>query len=218
LAGNGAVTVASGGALGGTGAIRGQVTVQGGGMLSPGAAGIGTLTFSNSLALAAGCTNIFEISKSPLTNDVAKVFGALTNGGTLIVTNIGAGMLTNGDSFKLFNAASYNGAFAKVILPPLPAGLGWNTNALNSAGTLSIVAIARPFFGSPALSGNGFAFTGTGGVASANFYLLGATNLAMPVSNWTRLLTNQFDNNGNFNFTNPVNANFPQSFYMLQLP
>jgi hypothetical protein len=60
---------------------------------------------------------------------VAKVLGALTCGGTLIVTNIGVVALAAGDSFKLFNAASYSGAFAKVILPPLPAGLGWNTNA-----------------------------------------------------------------------------------------
>ena len=48
-----------------------------------------------------------------MTNSVAKIFGALTNGGTLIVTNIGAAALANGNSFKLFNAASFNGAFAK---------------------------------------------------------------------------------------------------------
>jgi len=218
LAGSSAVTIASGGTLGGTGTLGGPATIQSGGTLSPGTAGIGTLTFSNSLSLAAGCTNILEISKSPLTNDIAKVVGALTNGGTLIVTNIGAGTLTNGDSFKLFNAGSYSGAFSKVILPPLPAGLGWNTSALNTSGTLSVVVIAKPYIGSMAISGNGFGFAGTGGVASANFYLLGTTNLAMPVFNWTRLLTNQFDAIGNFNFTNPINTNSPQSFYLLQLP
>ena len=105
LVGSGAVTVGNGGALGGTGAINGAVTVQSGGILSPGNS-IGTLIFSNSLTLAAGCTNIFEISKSPLTNDVAKISGALTNGGTLIVTNLGATPLAAGDSFKLFNATT----------------------------------------------------------------------------------------------------------------
>jgi hypothetical protein len=39
---------------------------------------IGSLTFSNALTLAAGCSNLFEISRSPLTNDFVKVFGSLT--------------------------------------------------------------------------------------------------------------------------------------------
>jgi hypothetical protein len=62
-------------------------------------------------------------------------------------------------------------------------------------------------------------FNGSGGVGSANFYLLGTTNLASPLTNWTRLLTNQFDNDGNFNFgfTNAANTNSTQNFYLLQL-
>jgi len=43
-------------------------------------------------------------------------------------------------------------------------------------------------------------------------------NLAMPVSNWTRILTNQFDSGGGFNFTNTMNCNSPSAFYLLQIP
>ncbi len=68
------------------------------------------------------------------------------------------------------------------------------------------------------LGGNGLTFSGTGGVSNANYYLLTSTNLAAPLSNWPRLLTNQFDNYGNFNLTNVMNANAPQNFYMLQTP
>jgi hypothetical protein len=153
-----------------------------------------------------------------LTNDVAKVFGALTNGGTLNVTNIGVTALAAGDSFKLFNATSYSGSFATVKLPPLPAGLGWNTNNLNIGGALSVVVTAKPVIGPFSIFGNAFVFAGTGGVANANFCLLGTTNLAGPLNNWTCLLTNQFDNSGNFNFTNALNPNWPQGFYLLQLP
>jgi hypothetical protein len=39
-----------------------------------------------------------------LTNDAAKISGALTSGGALVVTNIGATALAAGDNFKLFNA------------------------------------------------------------------------------------------------------------------
>jgi hypothetical protein len=89
---------------------------------------------------------------------------------------------------------------------------------VNTNGTLSVVVTARPFVGRAAVAGNGFWFSGTGGVASANYYLVGTTNLATPLSNWTRLLTNQFDAAGNFNFTNPMNPSWPQSYYRLQVP
>jgi autotransporter-associated beta strand protein len=217
LAANGTVTVASSGTLTGNGIISGATIVQSGGTLAPGNFP-GTLTFSNSLTLNSGGTNIFEISQSPLTNDAAKVLGALTCGGTLIVTNSGATALAAGDSFKLFSAASYTGAFAKIILPPLPAGLGWNTNSLNTSGALSVVVTAKPFISSAGLAGNGFVFGGTGGVAGADFYLLGSTNLAAPLTNWARRLTNQFDGNGNFNFTNAFDPDSSPAFYLLQVP
>jgi hypothetical protein len=71
---------------------------------------------------------------------------------------------------------------------------------LNTNGTLSVVVTTKPFISSAGMAGNGFVFGGTGGVAGANFYLLGSTNLAASdLTNWTRLLTNQFDGNGNFN-------------------
>ena len=105
-----------------------------------------------------------------------------------------------------------------MIISPVPAGLGWDMNALNMNGTLSVVVIAKPVIGSAAISGNGFKFTGTGGVANANFYLLGTTNLVIPATNWMRLLTNQFDGNGNFNITNVLNPAWPQTFYLLQVP
>jgi hypothetical protein len=37
-------------------------------------------------------------------------------------------------------------------------------------------------------------------------------------SNWTQLLTNQFDDNGNFHFTNAIPPPLPQNYYLLQLP
>jgi hypothetical protein len=37
-------------------------------------------------------------------------------------------------------------------------------------------------------------------------------------SNWTQLLTNQSDDNGNFHFTSAVPPALPQNFYLLQLP
>jgi hypothetical protein len=53
---------------------------------------------------------------------------------------------------------------------------------------------------------------------SSGFYLLGSENFFTSVSNWTRRLTNQFDAGGNFNFTNLVNPDWPQGFFLLQIP
>ncbi len=67
-----------------------------------------------------------------------------------------------------------------------------------------------------AVNGNSFIFSGSNGAAGTSFALLGSTNLALPLSQWTPILTNSFDNNGNFNFTNNPDVNLPQQFYLLQ--
>jgi autotransporter-associated beta strand protein len=218
LAAGNTVIVGVGGVLGGSGGtINGPVTIQSGGTLSPGGS-LSVLTFNSPLRLNAGSTSIFEISKSPLTNNAVNVSGTLTCVGALIVTNIGSMALTSGDSFRLFNAAVYHVAFASVLLPPLPAGLAWNTNALNTAGTLSVVALPRPVISSVKISGGGLVFAGNSGSSNATFYLLASTNLAAPLPNWNRVLTNQFDTAGGFNFTNAMDNNLPCCFYLLQVP
>jgi rhamnogalacturonan endolyase len=207
----------SGGTLGGNGIIFGAVTVNAGGALAPGNPS-GTLTISNHLTLAAGSTTFFPIQHSPPTNALVKISGPLTAGGTLNLTNIGTAALATGDRFNLWTADNYAGAFANLVLPPLPANLAWNTNALNLNGTLSVVAAPGPVIGPVSISGGGLVVTGRAGAPLASYYLLATTNLAGPVSNWTRLLTNQFDAAGNFNFIRPLNPNSPPLFYRLQVP
>jgi beta-galactosidase len=215
LAGGSTAIVGNGGVLRGTGTIHGPATIQSGGVLSPGAS-VGTLTFSNSLALAAGCTNVFEISKSPTTNDVARVFGALTNGGTLVVTNISGNAIAAGDSFKLLNAVSYSGAFNNVILPPLNSGLAWSTSTLSTAGEISVVS--RPQFTGLGLGSSGLVASGTGGQTNGSYFVLTTTNLTLPAALWVRAVTNAFDAAGGFAFTNPIDPTAPQRYYRLQLP
>jgi autotransporter-associated beta strand protein len=217
----GGFSLGSGRSLSGNGSVNGNFTAGAGATLKPGSGNaIGALAFSNSLTLAAGCTNVFKISHSPLTNDFVSVGGLLANGGTLIVTNVGPGAPAAADSFRLFSAAGCSGAFAALQLPPLAGALAWNTNALNTSGLISVVSIAPPAspgFGPVLWSGGNVIFTGTNGAAGSCFFLLGSTNLNLPLTNWMRLLTNQFDSQGNFNFTNPINPEWPQTFYILEL-
>jgi len=217
VAAGGSMAIGTGGTLGGAGTISSPVTITSGGTLAPGGATT-TLTLTAGLTLSPGATTFLAISKAPATNTVVNVTGTLTYGGTLSVTNLGPAAPAEGDRFPLFNAATSTGTFAALNLPPLPVGLGWNTNNLTTTGVLSIIVTSQPMIKPVILAPNGLVIGGAGGVANANYILLGSTNLIQPASNWTRLLTNQFDNYGNFNFTNPLNTNGPQHFYRLQVP
>jgi autotransporter-associated beta strand protein len=215
--GSGNVTVQTGGLLAGTGALGGSVTVAAGGVFAPGNP-LGTLTVGNNLTLAAGSKTIIQVQHAPLTNNAVSVSGAFTAGGALLVTNLGAAALAAGDTFPLFNAAGYSGAFTGVTLPALAAGLLWNTNSLYTSGTLAVAALTQPVINSVSVANGSLLLSGSNGIGNASYYLLGSTNLAAPLANWTPLLTNQFDASGNFNLTNLLTTNTPQSFFLLQVP
>ncbi|HEY3762035.1 MAG TPA: polysaccharide lyase family protein [Verrucomicrobiae bacterium] len=211
--GIGAVSVNSGGILGGIGIVSGAVTVNSGGGFAPGNP-FGTLTLSNSLMLASGSTTYVQVQHLPRTNSAVQILGALTEGGTLNVTNNG-GNFAAGDSFKLFNAASFSGAFAGFTLPALPGNLAWNTSALATSGTLSVVALTSPKISGIQISGSNLVISGSGGVSNWPYYVLIATNLVS--APWTPISTNTFDGAGAFIFTNVVNPGQPEFFYQLQL-
>ena len=141
LAAGTTVTAAAGSTLGGTGVIKGPTTVAQGATLAPGNNGIGTLTLNSTLNLSG--KTLMELSKSAtsLTNDLLALTTALTYGGTLTVTNIGTNALAQGDSFKLFNATSYTGAFSSNSLPALAANLVWDLTKLTNNGTISVVGL-----------------------------------------------------------------------------
>ncbi len=137
---SGSTVTVDGGTLGGSGGTVGATTVNNGGTFAPGAS-IGTLNVSGTLAL--GGTAAFELNKSgfTLSADLANVTGALTLGGTLNVTATGD-TLTPGDSFNLFDAASFAGSFATLNLPSLTFDYTWDTSALSADG--SIVVVPEP--------------------------------------------------------------------------
>jgi len=68
------------------------------------------------------------------------------------------------------------------------------------------------------LSGGNLVVSGTNGTATQPYYVISANDLTVPLSNWTRLATNLFANDGSFSFTNSVNQSVPQMFFLLQLP
>ncbi|HUB86520.1 MAG TPA: hypothetical protein VMB22_01415, partial [Verrucomicrobiae bacterium] len=83
-------------------------------------------------------------------------------------------------------------------------------------GTGEIILLPPPAIGGVQAGGNSLVMSGGGGKPLGAYYVLGTTNLALPVAQWTMLSTNAFDANGNFNLTNPTDPSQPQWFYLLQ--
>jgi autotransporter-associated beta strand protein len=214
------VTTVAGGTLGGSGVILGPVVVMAGGNLAPGT-GIGTMTMSNSLTLQSGSTMSLEINKSAGLSDEVIGITNLSYGGTLVVSNL-SGTLAVGDSFKLFDAGSYSGAFANIVPATPGTGLAWDTNTLATDGTLRVVVSTPPqtpkFTSIAFIGGNQIVFNGTNGNASAQFTILTSTNVANPLSTWVPVSTNNFNGTGSFTVTNTINPAAGSRFYTIRVP
>ena len=132
--------IASNGLLTGSGAITGNVTVGAGGAISPGA-GLGQLSLGGDLVLSNGSRTIMELNAAARSSDLVSGLTTVAYGGTLTLTNL-AGTISASNTFKLFSADAYPGAFS-TLTPASPGdGLAWNTNTLASDGTLRVVSIA----------------------------------------------------------------------------
>jgi autotransporter-associated beta strand protein len=211
-----AMTLGSGKMISGDGFVNGGFTLASGATLAPGNNDLGALVFSNSLTLNSGSRTVLSVSHNAQANNVISVFGAFIWGGSLVISNADA-LLQGGDTFILFSAPAWSGHFNSLTLPALTPGSYWNTNALVTSGTISVGIETPPTIGNLNFANGQLILSGTGGVTNGTYYVLTSTNLALPTTNWTRLLTNQFDGGGNFNITNPVPPASPQNFYLLQL-
>jgi autotransporter-associated beta strand protein len=213
-------TTVQNGTLGGTGTVAGNVLVQAGGALAPGlVATPGTFTLvGNSLTLQ-GAAN-FRVAKNTgvISGDLATGAASVSYSGTLTVTNIGTDALTNGDKFTLFSATAYTGTFTTLNLPTLAGGLAWS-NSLATDGSIQVVlAPTIPSLVGVSLTGTNLNLIGTNGSPNAQFVVLTSTNVVTPVTNWTRLLTNNFNVGGSFNLNFAVPTNRPQQYFRLLLP
>lgn len=77
--------------------------------------------------------------------------------------------------------------------------------------------LGSPFISSIAVQGSNLVLSGSNGVAGQPFYLLGSTNIALPLDQWQILTTNAFNLDGSFNITDSISPNSFQQFYRLQV-
>ncbi len=67
-----------------------------------------------------------------------------------------------------------------------------------------------------ALSGTNLVLNCTNGAALGTYYVLASTNLTVPWTNWPAVATNTFDGIGCSKFTNQLDPNSPQRFYLIR--
>jgi autotransporter-associated beta strand protein len=210
------LAVQNGQTLAGFGTVKGSIQSSGSGTVAPGSAGVvGTLTVTGSGNSLGGITAM-KLDKGHLTSDQIAFAGSVSYAGVLQLSNL-SGSLAVGDSFTLFPGASgYSGGFVSITPPSPGSGLAWDTSNLAVNGTLGIKVgpALPPGFSMIHSSGSSLSIQGTNGTAGHQFVLLTSTNIAMPVTNWIPVLTNNFDTNGDFNVS--VNATNPVQFLLIK--
>ena len=132
LLGTGAVSVASGATLSGTGTLSGAISVASGGILAPGQGAPGRLNAAN-VALASGATFAAEITGATVATqyDQLDVTGTINIGGATLTLS-GAHVATSGQSFVLVDndgGDAVTGTFA---------GLAQGSTLIFNGVTLSI--------------------------------------------------------------------------------
>jgi autotransporter-associated beta strand protein len=214
-----AFNLGTGQALIGLGTVNGGNTTFGSGStLSIGlsATAVATLTVNGNLTFQPGSTNRFKVNPSGAgSSDLVTGPSSVAFDGTLVVTKVGSGTFAAGNSFQLFSSVSYSGSFASVSLPPLPAGLRWDTSGPGGSGTIKV--IAQPQITGAERLGNGTVeLTFTADPSSPTYILWATTNVALPLASWTQLSSGSISSSP-MTVQDPTAANYPRRFYTISV-
>lgn len=140
-------------------------------------------------------------------------------------TTINIGSISNVTSAIQIPLISYagNDPYGALILGTHPAG--YTVSLVDNVGSSTVdisvtpsSVASTPGISGIRVSGATLTLTATNGPVNGQFTLLGTTNITLPLSQWTPVLTNNFDSSGNLNLTtNIVSPTTPQEFYLLQV-
>jgi len=180
-----------------------------------------TLTMNSTLSLQSGATNLVAVKKSGTVAN-STVSGptsvAINSGATLVVNNIGSA-LAGGDAIQVFTAASgISGTFGTIIPATPGPGLLWSQSTLDTDGKLHVTAIPQPDITDIMVVGGNVTLSGTNnGPGSTHYVVLSTTNVALPLYQWTPVVTNPFNPDGSFSWTYTIVPADTNRFYRLQL-
>jgi hypothetical protein len=84
--------------------------------------------------------------------------------------------------------------------------------------TVTVTRHTPPVIAAFAVSGTNVTLSGTNGIPGWTYHVLASTNVALPLTSWTRIGTNVFYLNEAFAFTNRFSPLCDRQFYSLQIP
>ena len=88
-----------------------------------------------------------------------------------------------------------------------------------ATGRVVEIWTAHPQLGGAArVDGTNMVITGFNGAPLYPYYILASSDLSAPLNTWAPIATNMFDNTGSFSFTNTIDPNIPQQFFILSAP
>jgi len=161
LQSGGVITAPGGVSIGSAGRIAGSgkliANFSNAGVISPGAgSSAGWLSVTGNVNLLPTSHLAFDLSGLTRKTgyDFLGVSGSFSLAGTLDLSLLGGFAPQLGNSFDLFDAASFIGAFSQINLPTLAGGLGWNTALFPTSGVISVVSTG-PVVAAWNLSGGG---------------------------------------------------------------
>jgi hypothetical protein len=170
----------------------------------------------SALNLTGGSLHFNVDGTANVTNIVATT---VTTSGT---TTIAIDSIVNVSGTVQIPLISYTGTdpFTALSLGTVPSGYNATLvdNTGNSSVDLNITSLVKPTprITGISVSGTTLNISATNGSSSGQCVLLDSTNVALPLSQWTPILTNNFDGSGNLNLsTNIINPTVPQEFYLL---
>lgn len=130
--------------------------------------------------------------------------------------------------FSHTGSSSTNTSFLDAATSAVP-GYGTSFRAISAnafgaasgaAASITIVEIitASPVTQTITCDGNQLIVNGSGGTIGATYRILATTNAALPMAQWTPIVTNQFGSGGGFSYTNMITPAKPVQFFLLSVP
>jgi autotransporter-associated beta strand protein len=186
----------------------------------------------NTLTLASGAKGLLAAAggASPTVGKIS-VAGNLALNGNLITINV-TGSTLGATTNRLLDCTGILSGTANAT--PVITGLGLSPGATASIVTTSgsnghvdlvvtgsvLMPTVSPHITGFNMVGGNVVINGTNGQTGGTYYLLGSTNVALPLSQWTPVATNVVSTNGpsgafTFTGTNTVSSGAGQQFYIL---
>lgn len=118
-------------------------------------------------------------------------------------------------SIPYFGLYAASGTGPSIYLDEVRLGTTWAEVTPPSGVVVPPQPVGQPRFTETFVAPTGLVLRGTDGIANGTFTVLGSADPALPVMQWSTVVTQSFNASGNFDLTNPISPATPWQFYRL---